>query len=205
MSHDEVFQIVMVTVLLVVFPIGMYHRIRSQATGEPLDRRQEGLFMLVTLRPLAAAFWLGLFAWMIDPDWMAWSSVPLPASLRWAGVGVIVAAAALMLWTFRSLGKNLTDTVVTRRQHALVVHGPYRWIRHPFYDAGALLMLAIALIASNWFLLVTGMGVFSLLVMRTRVEEQNLMTRFGSSYRTYMDQTGRFLPRMGTSPQSPTR
>jgi protein-S-isoprenylcysteine O-methyltransferase Ste14 len=161
--------------------------------------------MLATLRPLAAAFWLGLFAWMIDPAWMAWSAVPLPASLRWAGVVLIGAAGSLMLWTFRSLGKNLTDTVVTRRQHTLVLHGPYRWIRHPFYDAGVLFMVAIALIASNWFLFVTGMGVFSLLVMRTRVEEQHLMARFGSSYRTYMDRTGRFLPRMGASPQSPTR
>ena len=33
---------------------------------------------------------------------------------------------------------------------ALVVHGPYRWIRHPLYDAVALLTVAISLIAASW-------------------------------------------------------
>jgi protein-S-isoprenylcysteine O-methyltransferase Ste14 len=89
--------------------------------------------------------------------------------------------------------------VVTRQQHTLVVDGPYRWIRHPFYDSGALLMLAISLIAANWFLFVIGIVVFCLLVIRTRTEEENLMARFGSSYRRYMERTGRFLPRIGAN------
>ena len=40
---------------------------------------QEGLFILATLRPVGTAFWLELLAWMVDPGWMAWSSVSLPA------------------------------------------------------------------------------------------------------------------------------
>ena len=44
----------------------------------------------------------------------------------------------LIVWAFRSLGPNLTDTVVTRRHHTLITRGPYRWVRHPFYDAVAL-------------------------------------------------------------------
>ncbi len=156
MNHDQTFRAVLIVVFLVVLPIGIYHRLKSQATREKLDRRQEGLFMLATLRPLGMAFWLGLIAWMVDPGWMAWSSVSLPAWLRWTGVGVIATACGLLVWTFRCLGKNLTDTVVTRQQHTLVVHGPYRWVRHPFYDSAALLMVAVSLIAANWFLLVTG-------------------------------------------------
>jgi protein-S-isoprenylcysteine O-methyltransferase Ste14 len=105
----------------------------------------------------------------------------------------------LLVWTFRCLGRNLTDTVVTRQEHRLVVDGPYRWIRHPFYDSAALLMLAICLIAANWVLFVIGIAVFCLLVIRTRTEEANLMARFGSSYRTYMERTGRFLPRIGAN------
>jgi protein-S-isoprenylcysteine O-methyltransferase Ste14 len=132
---------------------------------------------------------------MIDPRWMAWSEVPLPVWLRWIGIGLLITAGGLLVWTFRSLGPNLTDTVVTRRQHTLVVHGPYRWIRHPFYDSAALLMVATSLIAANWFLFVAGVVVLCLLILRTRTEEDNLVARFGDSYRTYMKRTGRFLPR----------
>ena len=199
MGHDQTFRAVLAAILLIVLPIGLYHRLKSQATRERLDRRQEGLFILATLRPLGAFFWLGLIAWMINPGWMAWSAVSLPLWLRWTGVGVIVIAGGLLAWTFRSLGRNLTDTVVTRQQHTLVVHGPYRWVRHPFYDSAAWLMLAISLIAANWLLLVIGVVVFCLLILRTRTEEEHLVGRFGSSYRTYIERTGRFLPRIGAN------
>ena len=188
MNHDQTFRAVLIVVLLVVLPIGIYHRLASQATREKLDRRQEGLFILATLRPLGAVFWCGLFAWMINPSWMAWSRVSLPVWLRWTGVGIIAIAIGLLVWTFRSLGRNLTDTVVTRQHHTLVVDGPYRWIRHPFYDSAALLTVAISLIAANWFLFTTGVVLFCLLIIRTRTEEENLLARFGSSYRAYMEE-----------------
>ena len=200
MDNDQPFRIVLIVFFLTVFPIGLYHRIKSQATRETLDRRQEGMFILATLRPLGAAMWLGLIAWMINPAWMAWSHVLLPAWMRWTGVGLIAAGGALLVWTFRSLGRNITDTVVTRREHVMVSHGPYRWVRHPLYDSAALLIAAISLATANWFLLATGTAVLLLLVKRTRTEEANLVARFGASYQTYMARTGRFLPRIGKQP-----
>jgi protein-S-isoprenylcysteine O-methyltransferase Ste14 len=132
---------------------------------------------------------------MINPSWMAWSSVALPSSLRWAGLGIGAIAATLCISAMHCLGKNLTDTVAIRREHRLVTTGPYRWIRHPFYDAALLSVLAISLLASNWFILLTGGAVFCLQVIRTAREEQQLLARFGSTYLTYTQQTGRFLPR----------
>lgn len=199
MNDDQTFRAILIVVFLVVLPIGIYHRLKSQATRERLDRRQEGLFILATLRPMGAAFWLGLIAWMVDPAWLAWSSVSVPLWLRWTGVGVTASACGLLVWTLRSLGGNLTDTVVTRHKHTLVVDGPYRWIRHPLYDSAALLTVAMSLIAANWFLFVIGVAVFCLLIIRTRTEEKNLMARFGDSYRTYTERTGRFLPGIGAN------
>jgi len=112
------------------------------------------------------------------------------------GVPVFALALGLLAWTLRSLGANLTDTVVTRRAHTLVTHGPYRWVRHPFYDAMALVILAIALIAANWFVLGAGVVVFALLATRATTEEGKLLARFGESYRLYHERTGRFLPRL---------
>ena len=79
MNDESALRAVLIVVMMVLLPVGMYHRISSQSTGEKLDRRQEGLFILATLRPLGAALWLAVFAWMINPQWMAWSSVPLPS------------------------------------------------------------------------------------------------------------------------------
>ena len=197
MSDEQLFRTILIVSALLLFPVGIYHRVKSQSTGERLDRWQEGAFILFTLRPIGIATMLGLLAYMIDPEWMAWSSMTLPVWVRWLGVGLGVVGGSLLFWTLRSLGKNLTDTVVTRREHTLVTRGPYRWVRHPFYDAGALLFTANALVAANWFLLVGGLLAFALIVRRTRREEDRLLARFGDAYRSYMNRTGRFLPRLG--------
>jgi len=196
MNQESIFRVVLGVGFLAVMAIALPHRLKSWASKEPLDRRQEGLFILVTLRPVGLALWLGVIAYLINPAWMAWSSVPLPTWLRWAGVPVFALAVGLLAWTLRSLGTNLTDTVVTRRAHTLVTHGPYRWIRHPFYDAMALVIVAIALIAANWFVLAAGVVVFGLLAKRVTTEEAKLLERFGDSYRVYRERTGRFLPRL---------
>jgi len=196
MPDDYPFRHLLIIAFVVVVPIGLFYRIRSQATGEKLDRRQEGMFLLVAIRLNGLPGMAGLIAYMINPKWMAWSSVALPIWIRWLGVGLGVSAAVLLILTFHTLGKNLTDTVVTRKVHTLVTHGPYRWVRHPFYVSGALAVLANAFTASNWFLLLTGGLVIMLLVIRTRKEEAKLIERFGDPYRSYMATTGRFLPRI---------
>jgi protein-S-isoprenylcysteine O-methyltransferase Ste14 len=181
MDHDQTFRVVLIVGAVIVFPVMAYHRLKSQATGETLDRRQEGRFILFTLRPVGVAAMLGLLAFMIDPSWMAWSSVALPEWLRWTGVGFGVLAAGLLIWAVRSLGPNLTDTVVTRKAHHLVTGGPYRWIRHPFYDAMGLAVLANSLTAANWFLFWAGGLTFVLIIVRTQTEEEQLLARFGDS------------------------
>jgi protein-S-isoprenylcysteine O-methyltransferase Ste14 len=49
MSDDQLFRLILLAGLVIVMPIGIYHRLKSR-TGEKLDRRQEGLFILITLR-----------------------------------------------------------------------------------------------------------------------------------------------------------
>jgi len=194
MDQEEPFRTLLIWGLLAVLPVVVYHRLKAHRSREPLDRRQEGLFILATLRPIALAFFVGLVLYLVNPARMAWASVAIPAALRWAGLAAIPAAGVLLFWTLRSLGANLTDTVVTRKAHTLVVKGPYRWVRHPFYDCVALLLFAISLAAANWYLLLTGSLVLTLLVVRTSREEERLLARFGDDYRAYMARTNRFVP-----------
>jgi len=195
MSDDQLFRLILLAGFVIFMPVGIYHRLKSR-TGEKLDRRQEGLFIMITLRLVGLAGVAGLIAYLINSAWMAWAAVPLPVWLRWTGVGLALIAGLLLVWMFRTLGRNLTDTVVTRKQHTLVTTGPYRWVRHPLYSSAALVILGHSLVAANWFFFVAGSLMFLLLVIRTRKEEQNLIARFGADYRNYMQRTGRFVPRL---------
>ncbi len=195
MENDQIFRAILVLGFVAVCPIALDHRLKAQASKEKLDRRQEGLFILLTLRPIALVKMFGTVAWLIHPPWMAWSSVELPHWLRWTGVLLGVMAATLLIVTFRTLGTNITDTVVTRARYTLVTDGPYRWVRHPFYVAFAVAMAADALVTANWFPALTGAAAVALIAIRTRTEEQKLIERFGDEYRHYMERTGRFIPR----------
>jgi protein-S-isoprenylcysteine O-methyltransferase Ste14 len=192
---DDLARIILLVGIALVMPVGLYYRVRSH-TDERLDRRQEGWLILLSLRPLALAFMLGMVAFLIDPSSMSWASFHLPNWARWSGVGLSVGAGGLLIWTFRSLGHNLTDTVVTRRNATLVTHGPYQRVRHPFYLAFAMAVIANTLITVNLFLAITGTAAFLAIVARTSIEESKLIDRFGRDYVDYMQRTGRFLPRI---------
>jgi hypothetical protein len=81
MNLDATFRPVLIAGFLAVVLITLYHRLKSWKSPEKLDRRQEGLFILTTLRPVGLIVWLGVIAYMVNPAWMASSSVPLPAWL----------------------------------------------------------------------------------------------------------------------------
>ena len=196
---DDLARIILLVGFAVVVPVGTYHRLRSR-TDERLDRRQEGWLILMSRRLLALAGMVGLVAFLIEPSWMAWASLRLPNLARWIGVVFGVGAGGLLIWTFHSLGHNLTDTVVTRRNATLVTHGPYRWVRHPFYLATGMAMIAITLVTANGFLGITGTAAFLAIVARTSIEETKLIDRFGREYVEYMRHTGRFLPQICRRP-----
>ena len=196
MDLDATFRPVVIVAFFTIVAIAIPFRVRSQSTGESLDRRQEGIITMITLRLSGLVLWGSVIAFMISPASMAWSSMPLSATARWSGLMLAVVTAFLLLWTLRSLGPNLTDTVVTRRSHTLVTRGPYQWVRHPFYDCMVLFMVATATLMANWFVLAIGVTCFGILAARSRTEEEKLLERFGEPYRAYRARTGRFLPRM---------
>lgn len=194
--HEQTFRIILLVGMLIVVPILRYYRVRARAKKDQLNRRVEGTFVLLTLRPFAMAAFLALVLYVVNPKWMAWSSVALPLWFRWIGVCGAALSAVLLVRVLCSLGTNLTDTVVTRATHSLVTTGPYRWVRHPFYAAFALGLASNAVVTANWFLALTGFFTVCLVIYRTKIEEEKLIERFGDQYTTYMSATGRFVPRI---------
>jgi protein-S-isoprenylcysteine O-methyltransferase Ste14 len=191
------FRLIFLAILVGFLPFALFHRIRSNIGGEKLDRWQEGTFILFGLRLSGLPWFIDCILWMVDPTLMAWSSVPIPLWLRWCGFILVGIGGLLFVWTFQTLGKNLTDTVVTRKDHTLVTTGPYQYVRHPFYLAFLIAIVGGSIVAANWFLLLTGLIPFAFLVARTRIEEEKLVERFGDDYWMYMARTGRFFPRFG--------
>src|SRR5262245_14288469 len=117
--------------------VTVYYRLQARS-GERISHREEGYLFATILRLAGLALWISTFGYLIVPAHFQWALMPLPVWLRWTGAVTGALCSLLMYWTLSSLGKNLTDTVVTRANARLIVHGPYRWVRHPFYVTAAL-------------------------------------------------------------------
>jgi protein-S-isoprenylcysteine O-methyltransferase Ste14 len=135
-------------------------------------------------------------AWLWRPEWFQWASRPISLGLRWIGVAGFACGVAWLMWMFHALGRNLTDTVVTRRNAHLVDYGPYRFVRNPMYTGVLMAAMSLGLALGTWLLPVAGSAVFALLALRTRTEEKYLIERFGNQYRDYMKRVGRFFPKL---------
>lgn len=196
MPSETPFRIALVLVIVLTMAVTLYHRLEAAQSGETISWKDEGYLFAISLRLAGLCLWIVTFGYILVPANFRWASFPLPEWIRWVGVFAGSLCSLLMSWTLSSLGKNLTDTVVTRKDATLVTHGPYRWVRHPFYVTAALLMASVTVLTANWLIGLSSLIVLVLLAVRTPKEEAMLIERFGDQYRDYMAKTGRFAPRL---------
>lgn len=196
MAAESPFRIAVVVVMVLTLAVTLYHRIQAAASGEKISRKAEGYLFATVLRLSGLCLFAAALSYLISPSSVQWASIPISAKWRWGGLVIGVGCPILLYWTLSSLGKNLTDTVVTRADATLVTHGPYRWVRHPFYVTTALLMGSVTLLTANWLIGTASLLVLTLLAVRTPKEEQMLIARFGQQYRDYMATTGPYFPRI---------
>lgn len=186
----------MLAVLVGALSVSGYHRALARR-HEAIPRSREGT-LLVTLRALVSLLLFGaVLLHILRPDWMEWASFDAPAGVRGAGAILGVLTIPAVHWVLGTLGRNVSETVLTKEHHELVTAGPYRRIRHPLYTTGIALFLALGLMAGSWFVLLAA-GVV-LLLLRLLViprEEQALLEKFGERYGEYVKRTGRLVPRL---------
>ena len=69
--------------------------------------------------------------------------VQLGAALTFAGI-------AFAIWARMRIAGNWSSDVTLKRDHELIVDGPYRWVRHPIYTGILLGLLGTALAVGEW-------------------------------------------------------
>ena len=195
MTTETIFRLVTFILLAVALSISLYFRRKADREGGQM-KTSEGQRLVVVLRLLGLLTILPLFGYLINPDWVAWARFPVPEWIRWLAAVVAVALIPVVYWIFSTIGNNISPTQVTRQNHQLITHGPYRWVRHPLYTTGFILAMALVLITGLWWCAVWMILPLVILLLRTPIEEARLVETFGEEYREYMKRTGRFFPKL---------
>ncbi|KAH8079094.1 hypothetical protein BXZ70DRAFT_654431 [Cristinia sonorae] len=125
------------------------------------------------------------------------------------GFVVLVAGTILRVRCYRTLGDLFTFELTLRPNHKLVTTGPYAFVRHPSYTAGFLFMNGLLIsqlgpgslsyASGLWntlfgrIFLATWLGtvavVESILVWRTRLEDEVLRREFGRNWEAWAERT----------------
>lgn len=120
---------------------------------------------------------------------------PLPAAVSLLAIPLLPLGLALTLrsaWLLTLRGQGTPNPIKPPRR--LVVRGPYRWSRNPLmigawaFGAG----LALALRSPSLLVIYAGIVVIGIVYVR-KVEEPQMLKRFGEEYRSYAAKVPRWL------------
>jgi protein-S-isoprenylcysteine O-methyltransferase Ste14 len=114
-----------------------------------------------------------------------------PAAL---GVAVTFAGLAFCVWARVTIAANWSSDVQLKRDHELIVEGPYKWVRHPIYTGILLMFAGTALAVGEWrgaLAIAVAGGAFW---RKMRLEEAVMRRQFGDAYARYAARTPALIP-----------
>ncbi len=127
--------------------------------------------------------------------------LPLNNIFRFSiGPLLIILGFSLFFWSHKSLGKNWSPVIEKRfsKDRNFIKTGPYKHIRHPIYTASIIMLLGFGLFSANGLLFAASMIILLLFYSRkVPKEEEELIRNFGKKYKSYINSTGKFLPKLG--------
>ncbi|MFF4602328.1 methyltransferase family protein [Streptomyces sp. NPDC001339] len=157
---------------------------------QPLAADRRSTYVVLTALALgeagAAALLYGTRSARLTGDRATNTLIALPGV--WAGL-------ALRHWAVACLGEHFRGTIDVRPGQPVVRTGPYRYLRHPSY-AGGLIVIACAGFCLDHLpahLVLTGSAVAGSLY-RIHAEDTVLTSALGTDYTEYAARTARLIP-----------
>lgn len=125
-------------------------------------------------------------AWLLQrASPLAWPGMEDTAA-RAIGWGFLVGGIALAVWAIVTMVGAGAQVRPDRAATALVTHGPFRRFRNPIYLADAMILLGLADVTRNfWLVALTPVFVIAVTWLAILPEERHLEARFGDEYRAY--------------------
>ncbi|HTP26808.1 MAG TPA: isoprenylcysteine carboxylmethyltransferase family protein [Anaeromyxobacteraceae bacterium] len=126
----------------------------------------------------------------------------LQGIVRWSFHAILVLSLLVFAWgavvlgTFDPFGlRSILHRLrgATAKRGALLVRGPYRWIRHPLYGAMILMIWSCPDLTADRLLF--NLAFTGWILVGTLLEERDLVADFGAEYRDYQRRVPMLVPR----------
>ena len=112
----------------------------------------------------------------------------------WSGAAITAGGLLFSVWARRHLGKNWSQAVTLKKDHELIITGPYSLVRHPIYTGLLLAFLGSAIARAEWRGLLALALIFIALWRKLTLEEKWMREHFGDSYEAYSRRVRALIP-----------
>jgi protein-S-isoprenylcysteine O-methyltransferase Ste14 len=113
------------------------------------------------------------------------------------GAALTLAGVAFAIWARMLLAGNWSSDVTLKRDHELIVGGPYALVRHPIYTGILLALIGTALAVEEWRAALAVVIVAIAFWRKLRVEEAFMRRQFGETYARYVARVPALIPFVG--------
>lgn len=135
-------------------------------------------------------------ALIVAPAVEVWVSRPrVPVLAVVAGALGLAAGQIVRAWTKRALGRAWNARAVVDPAVPIVVHGPYRFVRHPNYLAVSLEFLSIPLLGGAWIAWVV-LNVLNAAILAQRIRGEERLLSASPVWRESVAPRGAVLPKL---------
>jgi protein-S-isoprenylcysteine O-methyltransferase Ste14 len=197
-----VFRAAFFVLFMLLLTMRIYFTIKVRRSGgrimpdEKAIQREGGRGYFILRVVIFFALIAFLVLYFLGAGWIDAFSFSLPDWLRWVGFGIGIITVIFWTWVQVTLDTQWSPQLQLTKTHHLITTGPYARIRHPLYSGMIGWCVALCLLTANWiFVAVCVISIIGLL-WRVPKEEQMMIEAFGDEYRTYMQHSGRFFPKL---------
>ena len=148
------------------------------------DRRFHGIFRFVSFECIFLLVLLNYPVWFKNP----FSSLQI---ISWS---LMILALLVAAWGFIILYSRGKPEDQMEKTTELITTSIYKYIRHPLYLSLILLGFGVMVKDPRLLQIILALVNFAAMYFTARVEEKEMITRFGPSYAEYMHKTKMFFP-----------
>ena len=161
--------------------------------GKAVAERESVASRLSHYLPLALAIYL-LAAPRVPIAPLNDRFAPLSLWLVQLGAALTFAGITFAIWARMWIAGNWSSDVTLKRDHELVVDGPYRWVRHPIYTGILLALAGTALAVGEWRGTLAVVLACAAYWRKLRIEEAVMRRQFGEAYAAYAERVPALIP-----------
>jgi len=108
--------------------------------------------------------------------------------------GIILTIIGFLFWIYVVYYIQVNGGLRIKNKN-LLTEGPFRYVRHPMYVSGSIMLVGIGILFFSWVWFLILLIFAPIWYIECKIEERYLIKLFGERYLDYRKKTGMFFPK----------